>query len=299
MTRHLETYPQIDVRRNFIPEALTPLSFAPVYRELGAHHRLRYNQLQALCFNEQIVFFETVIGQPVMRALLNESWPVDFARRLAEFRDDELRHSEMFRRLNLSAAPGLYAGRDFHFIRAPRASLTLLRWAAGLPRFFALFIWLMLLQEERSLHYSREFIREKASLEPRFVATYRAHLIDEAGHVRCDEELLAACWPRMGKLHRQANAAMLAWMLGEFFSGPRRGQVNVIATLVSEHPELRELEHEMKRQLSALNHDRDYQLSLYSRRIAPRTFAQFDRWPELRALERVMPGYCATAGVTA
>ena len=62
------------------------------------------------------------------------------------------------------------------------------------------------------------------ALEPSFVATYRAHLIDEAGHVRCDEELLAHCWPKMGALQRRANAMLLAWLLGELRAGinPKR-----------------------------------------------------------------------------
>jgi len=64
-----------------------------------------------------------------------------------------------------------------------------------------------------------------------------------------------------------------------------------VAIFVREFLELRELEPEMNKQLLTLPQDETYQLSLYSRRIVPRCFAQFDRWPELRVMERAIRGY--------
>lgn len=281
----------VDFARDFIPEELTPLSYTPVYRKLEPRHRLRYNQLQALYFNEQIVFFEVMIGQGIMAALLREPWPDGFGEKLREFWGDEVRHSEMFRQLNRRCAPELYGERDFHFIDVAGPGLAALRWATRHPRTFPLFIWLMLLQEERSLHFSRQFIRHRATLEPRFVATYRAHLIDEAGHVRWDEQLLDRRWPRTSRLIRKVNARLLAWMVGEFFSAPKRGQVRVVEALAGEFPELRPCLDEMKRELRGLAANERYQASLYSREIAPHCFARFDRWPEFRVMERAMAGY--------
>src|SRR6185295_2280360 len=112
---------------------------------------------------------------------LREPWHEGFAARLESFWADEVRHSDMFRRLNRRAAPELYAGGDFHFIRVPRALVAVLRAATRRPRLFPLFLWLMLLQEERSLHYSGEYLRRRAEMEPAFLGAYRAHLVDEAG----------------------------------------------------------------------------------------------------------------------
>lgn len=282
---------RVDFGRHFIPEVLTPLYFTPLYRELDARHRLRYNQLQGLYFNEQIVFFETLIGAGLIQGLMRADWPADFKTQLQALWDDEVRHTEMFRRLNRRCAPELYDNTDSCFIRVPRPWMALLRSTTRHPRFFPLYLWLMLLMEERSLYYSGQFIRSKETLEPNFVAAYRAHLLDEASHVRCDQELLDRWWPDMPRAVRRFNARLFAWMVKEFFSAPRRGQMSVVHRLISEFPELQPRRAEIERQLLALAADDRYHISIYSRDITPRCFARFDQWPELRVLERVMPGY--------
>src|SRR5438045_2876207 len=80
---------------------------------------------------------------------------------------------------------------------------------AAQPRLFPLFLWLALLQEERSLYYSKRCLARSAELEPQFVATHRAHLADEVGHVERDEELLDWLWPQVGPLLRFINVRLL------------------------------------------------------------------------------------------
>ena len=290
-TAQLKLEAPVDFGRPFIPEVLTPLSFTPLHRELDPRHRLRYNQLQGLYFNEQIVFFETLIGGGLMQALLREEWPDAFRAQLQEFWSDEVRHTEMFRALNRRAAPQLYRDGDSHFIRVPAPAMALLRWTTSRPRLFGLYLWLMLLMEERALYYSAQYMRSRETLEPHFVAAYRAHLMDEAGHVRTDQHLLERWWPKVSPHLRRANAKGLAWMIREFFSAPKRGQLSVIDTLAAEFPELNGLVPEMKRQMLNLAADERYLFSIYSRDITPRCFAAFDQWPEFRVLERAMPGY--------
>jgi hypothetical protein len=275
----------------FIPEALTPLSHTPAWQELDPRHRLRYNQLQGLYFNEQIVFFETIVGTGIMQTLLREEWPDDFRRTLEEFWSDEVRHTEMFRALNRTCAPEMYGTTDFHFIRVTQPWMALLHWTTRHPRLFSLYIWLMLLQEERSLHHASQFIRYRETLEPHFVAAHRAHLIDEADHVRWDQELLDRWWPRVRPPLRTLNAKLLAWLVREFFSAPKRAQLGVVEALGREFPELQGVMPELKRQLLSLATDEHYQRFIYRREDTPRCFARFDEWPEFRVLERAMPGY--------
>ncbi len=154
----------------------------------------------------------------------------------------------------------------------------LLGWMARHPRWFPMFLWLMLLQEERSLYYSRQILRGRDQLEPAFVATHRAHLADEVDHVRWDEELIDELWAGSSPGLRRANAALFRWMLAEFFYTPKRGQVRVLEQLASEYPEVRLPE--LRRQLLGLSRDKSYRATLYSRRIVPRVFARFDQWPE-------------------
>lgn len=278
--------PSVDPGKPFIPEELTPLFHTASYRELTEAQRLRYNQLQALYFNEQIMVFETVLGRPILEALLRAPSPLParLAEGVRQFRDEEQRHTEMFRQLNRNAAPYLYADCDFQFVQVPAAWRAATAWAVGHPARFPLFLWLMLLQEERSIYYSRSYLRSRRSLDPSFVAVHRAHMADEVGHVRWDEELLDVLWRRARPWLRRLNAKLFAWMLEELFSTPRRAQLRVVDALCSELPELAERREEMRRQLLALSRDESYRATLYSREIVPRTFARFDAAPELRSL---------------
>ncbi|HEX4965705.1 MAG TPA: diiron oxygenase [Thermoanaerobaculia bacterium] len=273
-----------DFGRPFMPEELTPLFHTPAWRELTVAERLRYNQLQALYFNEQILYFETALGHGILGALLRQPWPERLAEGLQRFQEEERRHSAMFRRLNLRCAPELYTDGDFHFVQIPAVWRSASKWAAHQPLLFPTFLWLMLLQEERSLFYSRAFLRQRDTLEPHFVQTHRLHLADEVGHVRWDEELLDELWQRAHPLRRKLNAKLFAWMLGEFFSTPKRAQLRVLDELARELPAVRPRLPEMRRQVLALAQDEAYRASLYSREIVPRTFARFDASPELRSL---------------
>jgi hypothetical protein len=288
----------VDFRKKFIPEELTPLFYVPWYRWLAPDQRLRYNQLQALYLNEQILFFETVVGRGVMDALLHRQWTDGFGEQLQQFWDEERCHSTMFRRLNQQCAPRLYAAGDFYFVQVSRSWLATLDWAAHRPGMFPLFLWFMLLQEERSLFYSKEFLRQEEAIEQHFVETHRRHLADEVGHVRWDEHLLDLLWPRANWALRRVNAGLLAWMVAEFFSTPKRGQWRVVQELAREFPALREHLPDLRKQLLALFKDERYQLSLYSREITPRSFARFDRLAEFRLMQRAIPGYRSVAKET-
>ena len=277
----------VDHRKRFIPEEFTPLYHTPSYRVLTEEQRLRYNQFQALYFNEQIIFFETAIGRPVLESLLRASLPLQFSIGLRQFLEEEQQHTEMFRQLNQQCAPQFYRAGHFYFIQPPRAWMTALNWATQHPRLFPMFVWLMLLQEERSLFYSRKVIAQREELEPYFVKTHRTHLADEVGHVRWDEELIEALWQRANPVLRRVNARLFGWMLREFFNAPKRAQLCVVHELTREFPALSAMEPEMQRQLLALSEDGSYQKSLYSREIAPKSFARFDSSPEFRSLQLV------------
>jgi hypothetical protein len=146
-----------------------------------------------------------------------------------------------------------------------------------------MFIWLMLLQEERSLYYSREILRHGDGLDSEFVAVHRAHLADEVDHVRWDEELLDELWKSAGRWCQQVNAKLFQWMVTEFFNAPKRAQVRVVEEFVREHPEL-------PRQLRALGRDKRYQASLYSHKIVPKTLTRMEAWSELRTFVAQLTG---------
>jgi hypothetical protein len=285
----LSTREEIDHTRRFIAEEFTPLFHTSIYAQLPAEACLRYNQLHAFYFNEQVSFFEQEMLSPALLALQSLSLPPRLADGLQTFFDEEQRHTAMFRALNRRAAPELYTARNYHFIHAPWAALFGLKEIARQPDWFPFVFWLALLQEERSLHYSRGCLARRDELEPTFVATHRSHLADEVGHVAWDEEVLDWLWPQIGRWRRKLNARLFSWMLGEFFFLPRRSGLRVVTQLQHEFPQLETdaLEDAMRE----LEGDFEYQRMLYSREITPRTFARFDAEPEFALLARTLPGY--------
>jgi hypothetical protein len=286
----------IDHTKPFIAEEFTPLYHTAAYVRLPAAARLRYNQLHALYFNEQVVFFEQEMLSPALLALQSLSLPPKLAEGLRTFFEEEQRHTAMFRALNRSSAPEFYPSAGYYFVHAPWPARWGLQEIARQPDWFPFILWLALLQEERSLHYSRGCLARRDDLEPTFVATHRAHLADEVGHIAWDEEVLDWLWPRMGRWRRKLNARILAWMLGEFFSLPRRSGRRVVHQLLREFPELDA--EPLENGLQDLATDLDYQKTLYSREVTPRTFARFDAHPEFALLARTLPGYLPPGSVS-
>jgi para-aminobenzoate N-oxygenase AurF len=281
----------IDFSRLFMPQELTPFYHTPGYVLLSASQRLRYNQLHALYFNEQTMFFEKALARNVLGYFLAQPLPAELKSGLRQFMAEEGQHTAMFRGLNRNCAPELYSQQDFYFIRVPGPAAALLDFISKRPRQFPLLLWLMHLQEERALFFGRTFLKCADSLEPHFVATQRKHVADEIGHLRWDEGLLDWVWPKAGFLRRQFNTRIFAWMIEEYFSTPKRTAVRVLAALIQEFPELRPDYKGFCRQLLELGKDPKYRRSLYCQENVPNTFKRFDAWPEFQPLKGAMPGY--------
>lgn len=280
-----------DRSRFFIPEHMTALYYSPAYAGLSEEKRRRYNQLAGVYLNEMFIFFEDVLAEAVLGALADGPLPKGLADRLADFRWEERRHTEMFLALNDASAPELPAVGGFRFMRLPPGARALLLGAARRPRLFPFFFWLMLIQEDRSLYYSRGVLAQKDSLEARFVHAHRVHMADEAAHVRADEELLGRFWAPMPPFWRKVNARLLRWVLGEFFTAPRRAGLKVVEAWANEFPDERARLPFWLKAARDLDASPEFQASLYSRAVVPAAFSGFDRWPELASLSKVLPAY--------
>jgi hypothetical protein len=279
----------IDFTKPFIAEEFTPLFHTAEYWRLSNAARLRYNQLHALYFNEQVAFFEQEMLSPALRALLKCALPRNLRRSIETFHEEEQRHTARFRNLNRRCAPEFYGEHPYYFVRMALPFRALLAAMGARPCAFPLLIWLALLQEERSLYYSKGCLGSSADLEPHFVETHRAHLSDEVGHVGWDEELLDWLWPRTNWVVRRFNARLLIWMVGEFFLLPKRSGSRVVAQLTKEHPSIDASE--LCRGMRALAKSPTYLETLYSWKITPRSFARFNVDAGFSLLARKLPGY--------
>ena len=281
----------IDFSRPFIPEQLTPLYYTSVYARLSDEQRLRYNQLHSFYFNEQTIFFESAMARYILGDFVPRELPLGLAEGLRTFVAEEAEHSQMFRDLNRRCCPNIYSKTDFYFIRVPGiSSLCLGQWVRQ-AHWFPFFLWILLIQEERALWFAKAFLAKGHELEANFVGTQRRHLADEVGHIQWDEELLDWVWPRMAKTRRQFNARLFIWMMGEYFTTPKRSGLRVAAELAGEYPALRPLWPEFQAQMLELSRNERFNQMCYSREITPKSFARFDRWPEFHGLNKVLPSY--------
>lgn len=274
-----------------MPDELAPFYYTPAYATLTPAQQLRYNQLNALYFNEQTMFFEVSLARNVLGWFLAQPLPADLKAGLRQFLAEEEEHSEMFRQLNRKCAPEIYEERDFYFIRVPPPAAAVLDAISRRPQWFPFLLWLMHLQEERAVFFGKAFLKCRDTLDSVFVDTQRKHVADEVGHVRWDEALLDWAWPRTHPMLKKFNVRIFSWMLREYFTVPKRSALLVIRELVREFPALQPRHAEFRRQLCALKDDPAYMRSLYCPENVPMTFKRFDAWPEFHAINRAIPGY--------
>src|ERR1700690_3552082 len=150
---------QIDFSRRFMPEELTTFYFTPAYATLTEAQQLRYNQLNALYFNEQTMFFEKTLARNVLGYFLAQQLPGDLKAGLQQFLAEEEQHTVMFQRLTRQCAPEIYAQQDFYFIQVPPIAAKILDAISKRPQWFPFFLWLMHLQEERAMFFGRTFLK--------------------------------------------------------------------------------------------------------------------------------------------
>ena len=281
----------IDHTRWFLPEHITHFYYAPIYQELAPSHRLRYNQLFACYFNEMVSFFEVNFAHFMEAILHSKTIPATLHAPIRATLASEVRHTHWYCSLNRAAEPHLYANTDFYFVRMPAWSERVFMRASRRPELFPAFLWLILLQEERSVFHSNEILRHSGHLEPQFVKVNTMHMTDESEHVDLGEALLEILWDRNRRWVRSANARLLRFIISEFCAAPKRSGVRVIQQWIRECPELQPRSRKLLDQFRALGRDLNFHRNLYSRTIVPKAFARLDRFPEFRRLGQSMPGY--------
>ncbi len=284
----------IDRSRWFFCETLTPLYYTPIYRDLDYSHKQRYNQLTAMMANEIIAFMESEFLVATLTAVTKSLERDDSGLRAAvvRFADDERRHAGIWCDLNRLSEPAWYENARWRLINIPAGVLAAARFVARHPAAFPLVFWLQLVQEERSLDISRRCMRlPAASIEPRYLASYGAHLPDEARHVQIDRYLIDRYYRGRSAVVRHASAWLMKTIVRALLVTPVHSTARVVGVLATEYPELAPLVPRMLRELDALRCSREYHEMMYSRATTPVTFALFDEHPEFHAMREVLLAY--------
>lgn len=279
----------VDFGKWFFPERITPLAHTPIYQELTLEERLAYNQLYGQATNEQFIFLEEWFLVRIIDALRKRGGLEGQLRECIDlFVEEEVKHTEMFRRLARLTNPERYGKSDFYFLRLGRAEDAFLKFMARRPELFVFWTWVGLAFEEKTVDYFRHYQRHEkerpdAPLDPLYMEVHRYHMLDEVRHVQIDHHLIRALYDGCGKLLRTVNVKLLARTLASY-TRPRRANVRVVEELARRCPRLAPRLPEMKAQIIALATSRTWQEATYSRRNAPQTFALFDEYPEMHAL---------------
>lgn len=290
---------EIDFSLPFSPPHTTALFHAPSWHLLTHAQQTRYTQLYALYLNEQIAFFEELLATTLLPALYRRPDRIGetLAENLRTFEAEEKRHSAWFRAMNHRIDPATFplTPEKYVFIPGNRAMRAVGKWLASRPFAFPFWIWLVLLQEERSIFIARESIDPRSGLEPNFRELHRRHLADEIGHVRWDTELVERVWLPMPMWKRKLQARLFGHLMAEFFTVPKRSAIAVLEALLTEFPNLSTIAPQLRQELADLKHSTAYHASLYSREVTPKAFALFDSLPEFADIGKSLPAYTGVA----
>lgn len=280
---------KVGANKFWLPEHLVSISHLPVYQEMSPDLRRIFNQYNSLGVSELFIFFEEKSLIPCMTKALAiaQSDPLKLA--LQNFIDEEYKHSECFKKLLKNAAPQMYPDQDlkFLFVKVPLISRIMLM---GLKKFSVLlpaWVWAAIFFEERTLMYSREFIKAKKenpeSIDELFYQTHFYHMLDEIRHVKLDEHLIENFYKTSGKIHSK----FVAWMVYRFLKRSAH-PINMIRACLAQikkfHPQLlsAEIEYKIISQSKMLPKTKSFTDLNFGDSAAPRTRQLMNRFPEFK-----------------
>jgi hypothetical protein len=169
---------QFDFTKKFLPDGLSKVAQVPF---LAAHERHLFSQVQGRTYANMFALVERFIGAKVLE-ISRGHWLGDQValEALVRLTDEELKHQEMFRRLETMMAPGMPAG--YRFLPQPddvaRVVLAASTWAVLALTFDI---------ELFSQAHFRSSIEPDAELDPLWKDVFLFHWKEESQHAIVDE----------------------------------------------------------------------------------------------------------------
>jgi hypothetical protein len=169
---------QFDFGRTFLPDGLSKVNRLPF---LSANERRLYSQVQGRTYANMFALVERFIGAKALE-ISRGHWLGDQValEALVRLTDEELKHQEMFRRLETMMAPGMSAG--YRFLPQPndvaQAVLSASTWAV-----LALVCDIELFSQA---HY-RSSIDAQTQIDPLWKDVFLFHWKEESQHAIVDE----------------------------------------------------------------------------------------------------------------
>jgi len=167
-----------DFTKKFLPDGLSKVERLPF---LAAHERRLFSQVQGRTYANMFALVERFIGAKVLE-ISRDHWLGDQValEALVRLTDEELKHQEMFRRLEAMMAPGMPAG--YRFLPQPddvaRVVLAASTWAVLALTFDI---------ELFSQAHFRSSIEPDPQLDPLWKDVFLFHWKEESQHAILDE----------------------------------------------------------------------------------------------------------------
>lgn len=292
----------VDRTRFFGPESMLHLTYCPSYQKLLPEERLYYNQIHSMGICEEFTVLEELqFVRGLGHLLTSKTFPADAAltEAIHTFIEEEKKHSAMFKRLLHLAAPDVYkdpatAERDFRICVLSKLDRTAVNFFLDRPETFIGWVWSALLFEEKTLEFHRKYSTagDADSVDPLFRAVHKYHAMDEIRHVHLDHHFVEMLWERAPRWKRWINAKLVVAGLKSFVY-PKRTARRALDLLVARFPRLEPMRQTLYDEMRAVSANPVWHEAFYSRKTMPRTFALFDRYPELAGLSNVFQCYQA------
>ena len=290
----------VDRTKQFGPDSMLHLTYCPSYAQLNPEEKLYYNQVHSMGICEEFTVLEELqFVRGLGHLLTSSTFKMDAAMREAihTFIEEEKKHSAMFKRLLVAAAPEVYqsveqAEQNFRICALSPMDRRAVYFVLDRPEFFMGWVWSALLFEEKTLEFYRKYntCPDSANVDPLFHAVHKYHAMDEIRHVHLDHHFVDMLWEPASRFKRWWNAQLVVMGLRSFVY-PKRTAKRAIQLLVQKFPRLASLEPVLQAEMRAVSKNPVWHEAFYSRKTMPRTFALFDRFPELAGLSGVFQCY--------
>lgn len=269
------------------PDSLAPWTYLTSYQDLTPELKLRYNQLHALSINELFIWFEEKLLLPILTQMIeNKNFDSDFRKACQNFFDEEVKHSEMFWRLSYASAPEMYSNSKFYFLNSRLSPAKyLMEQSLKYQSLLGLWCWVLIFFEERTLMFSKEFLKAKTDVSPAFARIHHLHMIEEVRHVQMDEHFIARIYEKASPTTKKLTAFLFKRVLKSFAS-PKYMSLAIAERLKIEF--IRPLDHDLIDQmindLPQLKNNSKFQDQFFGPQATKETFTILKKHPEFNGL---------------
>jgi len=271
------------------PDSIAPWTYLPAYQSLTDDMKLRYNQLHACTVNELFIWFAQKLMLPILnRLIVNSNHDPEFKITCQTYSKEEVKQSEVIRRLSKSSASELYKKTDFYFFNSHASIIAwLIKTSLKFPQSMSTWCWILILFKERTLMYSKEYIKAKVEVSSIYNKVHHFHMFEETRHAQMNQIFIEKMYSGASDLNRRITAYILGKVL-ESFSSPKRMSKAIAKRMKLEfvRPEEHDMIDQISLELPMLKNNLDFKLQFFGFKSNEGTLNLMSQYPEFDHLKK-------------